>query len=67
MLKKCEGCFSINNCIIRQAIVQKYTNKNCPCSDCLVKMICDDNSIGVCDNVKELVDEIRETLGNYQI
>ena len=42
--KLCTGCFKLNNDLnLRCEIVPKFKKQKCPCTDCLVKPVCEEN------------------------
>ncbi len=59
-LIKCKGCMSTyegRNAIERCMIFQWGNRKECPCRECLIKVICNHN----CDSLLELVEITMES------
>jgi len=59
----CKGCFVVDYCNYPEY------NKNgvCPCTNCLIKMVCNDDDIELCDEWKHPTEEVQKFKDMYDI
>lgn len=60
MQNDCEGCYTtdrpLSSCYVTAGNTKIYINNGCPCSECLIKMVCEEN----CDDLTDHIVQIKE-------
>ncbi len=61
MSEYCKGCLVVDYC----NYVKYNRNGVCPCTNCLIKMVCEDTGDSLCDEWKNPTKEVQEFKDEY--